>query len=34
MALKLSFRARPAAIVCGLIFGAFLMLALADVSCP
>src|SRR5437660_116772 len=33
MALKLSFRARSAAIVCGLIFGAFLMLALADVSC-
>src|SRR6266699_4848810 len=32
MALKLSFRARAAAIVCGLIFGAFLMLALADVS--
>src|SRR5438105_8221362 len=32
MALKLSFRARSAAIVCGLIFGAFLMLALADVS--
>src|SRR5438309_4166097 len=32
MALKLTFRVRPAAIVCGLIFGAFLMLALADVS--
>jgi ammonium transporter, Amt family len=32
MALKLSFRARLAAIACGLIFGAFLTLALVGVS--
>src|ERR1700756_4838645 len=32
MARKQSFRARSAAIVCGLIFGAFLTLALVDVS--
>jgi ammonium transporter, Amt family len=32
MARNLSFRARFAAIVCGLIFGAFLTLALADLS--
>jgi ammonium transporter, Amt family len=32
MALKLSFRARPAAIACSLIFGAFLAVALVDVS--
>src|ERR1043166_604049 len=32
MALKLPLRARPAALVCGLIFAALLTLALADVS--
>src|SRR5262245_55028374 len=32
MALKFCFRARRAAIVCGLILGAFLTLALVDVS--
>src|SRR5689334_14630431 len=32
MARKQSFRARSASIVCGLIFGAFLTLALVDVS--